>query len=75
MSRTGWEVLTARCSDSNGGLQIEGVNHDDDGRREFCWTISYYSVVNLCYDWSGCVFGPGAAERLEQLRSFNGVVS
>ena len=66
-----WIVLWASPSVETGGLSVRVKNLNfrkgDPGR--YCyWTIFHYSVNNERYDWSLCVWEPGAKERFEALR-------
>jgi hypothetical protein len=70
MAKQGWEVLDAIAVGAY-GLHVRGVNHDaaDEIDRRFSWTIDHYSAASPRYDWTGCKFGAGAAERLEKLQA------
>ena len=55
------KVLTARCDDL-GGLMLEVEGYEVEVR------LSHWGDVPARLDFSGCSFGPGAEERLEDLR-------
>jgi hypothetical protein len=56
--KTGWEVKRASVSSFNGGLLVEGINHDasDPLFHQFSWHIREYSVTDKRYDFAGCEF-------------------
>lgn len=65
-----WQVERVACSDANGGVSIQGVNHAARGEA-FWWTIGHHGLV-----WSyrerygrfrGARFEPGARKRLAML--------
>ena len=68
--KTGWEVRRASVSERNGGLLVEGINHDATDRlgREFYWHIRE-SVSDQRYDFSGCEFIGNARKVYDRLLS------
>ncbi len=67
-----WIVKTANVSNATGGLSITGINLSASIEidREFRWNVGYHAIDSARYDWSGCVFGPGAQDKLDALRIF-----
>jgi hypothetical protein len=68
-TKTGWEVLSAQVSERNGGLYVQGINHESTHEidRKFCWNIHIESLRDARFDFSGCNFAEGAQARLEWL--------
>lgn len=68
-STADWEVLEASVSRDGQWLIIEGVNHCVEPQERFHWWIDRYSDVDSYrYDWSHCNLGPGAEDKLNQIR-------
>lgn len=68
--KTGWQVNSASVSEHNGGLRVEGVNHDatETISRYFIWDIRE-SVNDPRYDFSGCTFHGNAQAVYQRLRA------
>jgi len=60
--KSGWQVLKASVSARNGGLYVEGINHEstDPLFRTFCWHIGKDSLKDTRFDFSSCQFASGA---------------
>lgn len=63
-----WKVTKAEVS-TRGLLRVEGVNLEttDPLYRSFIWETNKYGVRDGRYDFSDCVFAPGARELLERM--------
>jgi hypothetical protein len=68
-AKIGWEIHKATVSPRNGGLYVEGVNHEtqDALGRNIFWDIGHHSIDDCRYDWTNCAWGPGAKECYDRL--------
>jgi hypothetical protein len=67
--KTGWEVTKASVSQRNGGLYVQGINHEttDPLFKTFGWHIQYESLKDGRFDFSGCMFEGNAQEVHQRL--------